>query len=116
MKGLPNLEHAIVSESKIKDYLLSRAHTQGKTKAAFFERFGFAQSAWQDLRKALLDHAERSDVIGTDETPFGRKFVLEGTLATPDGRDPVVRAIWFIETGESEPRFVTAYPAAGGAL
>ena len=50
----------------------------------------------------------------TEETPFGQKFVVEGPLGTPDSRDPAVRAVWFIETGESQPRFVTAYPVAGG--
>lgn len=116
MKRLPNVQHAVISESKIKDYLLSRTHTLGKTKAAFFERFGFTQNTWQALSQALLDHAERSDVIESDETPFGRKFVLEGALATPDGRNPVVRTVWFIEAGETQPRLITAYPAAGGAL
>jgi len=33
-----------------------------------------------------------------------------GTLAAPNGRKPLVRAVWFIETGENKPKFVTAYP------
>lgn len=28
----------------------------------------------------------------------------------PDGRVPTVRTVWFVETGHSTPRFVTAYP------
>ena len=31
-------------------------------------------------------------------------------LETPDGRDPLVLAVWFIRSGEEIPRFVTAYP------
>jgi hypothetical protein len=32
----------------------------------------------------------------------------------PDGRTPTIRSVWFIETGEEVPRFVTAYPLAKG--
>ena len=114
MSRLPNARRAIIPEAKVVGYLLSRAHAFGKTKAVFFESFGFSPAAWQALRQALLDHAARGDIVKTEETPFGQKFVVEGPLGTPDGRDPAVRAVWIIETGESQPRFVTAYPVAGG--
>lgn len=114
MSRLPNVRRALVPEAKVVDYLLSRTHAFGRTKAAFFESFGFSSAAWQALSQALLDHAARGDIVKTEETPFGRKFVIEGPLGTPDGRDPTVRAVWFIETGGSQPRFVTAYPVAGG--
>jgi hypothetical protein len=39
---LRNYEQAVVSESKITEYLLSDTHPEGKEKAAFFERFGFS--------------------------------------------------------------------------
>jgi hypothetical protein len=31
-------------------------------------------------------------------------------MATPDGRTPLVRSVWFIDTGTEIPRFATAYP------
>jgi len=40
--------------------------------------------------------------------------VIEGVLVTPDGRDPLVRSVWFIEAGVDEPQFVTVYPRRGG--
>jgi hypothetical protein len=39
------------------------------------------------------------------------RYIIDGILITPDGRNPMVRSVWFIETGEITPRFVTAYPA-----
>lgn len=42
------------------------------------------------------------------------KDVIEGPLVTPGGRNPMVRAIWFVESGQEHPRFVTAYPMEGG--
>jgi hypothetical protein len=41
---MPNNNEAIVDAIKITDYLLSDTHEQGKSKAAFFKRFGFDES------------------------------------------------------------------------
>ena len=110
---LPDAHLAVVDRRKITGYLLARSHPAGRAKAAFFQRFGFTAAAWPSLRDALLDHARSAPIISAVDTPFGKKYILEGALAAPDGRKPQVRAIWFIETGERAPRFVTAYPAAG---
>jgi hypothetical protein len=37
-------------------------------------------------------------------------MLLMESLVALDGRNPLVRAVWFIETGEAIPRLVTAYP------
>ena len=110
---LPGAQFAIIEERKIADYLLSGSHPAGRAKAAFFRRHGFAAAAWTTLRDALLDHARTAPAISVADTPFGRKYVLEGPLAAPDGRAPRIRAVWFIEIGETRPRFVTAYPVRG---
>jgi hypothetical protein len=44
-----------------------------------------------------------------EATPFGTRYVIEGILSTPDGRALLIRTVWFIETGQQIPRFVTAY-------
>lgn len=111
MNTLPFADEAIIDERKITDYLLSESHASGRAKAAFFRRFGFHPAAWPALRKALLDHARTANVAATIETAFGRKYILLGTLASPDGRAPFVRTVWFIEADERMPRFVTAYRA-----
>jgi hypothetical protein len=38
---LPDRDRAHVDRSKITEYLLSLSHPDGRTKAAFFMRFGF---------------------------------------------------------------------------
>jgi len=110
---LPNAERAIVEPRKITDYLLARIHPAGRAKAAFFARFGFTVAEWPRLRDALLDHARSAPIASAADTPFGKKYVLEGPLAAPDGRKPEVRAVWFIANGETIPKFVTAYPVPG---
>jgi hypothetical protein len=54
---LPNLEKALVPERKITAYLLSLTHRDGRSKAAFFTRFGFSANAWTLLADALRRHA-----------------------------------------------------------
>lgn len=110
---LPQCEQVIVPQRKVTEYLLSPAHRTGRNKAAFFTRFGFSAEAWETLSDALRHHALEHDVIATEDTPFGTSYIVEGQLIAPDGRVPQVRVVWFIETGETIPRLVTAYPLKG---
>jgi len=48
---LPNAAEARVPEDKIVKYLLSATHRAGKSKAAFFARFGFTAQRWEELAK-----------------------------------------------------------------
>ncbi|HYV39323.1 MAG TPA: hypothetical protein VE988_26780 [Gemmataceae bacterium] len=107
---MPNLEAAVVPEDKIVGYLVSPTHTDGKHKAAFFKAFGFSLDAWQVMAAALLRHATDNEVAKVEDSPFGTRYVIEGTMVTPDGRTPAVRSVWFIESGEDVPRLATAYP------
>ncbi|HEX6800405.1 MAG TPA: hypothetical protein VF116_22025 [Ktedonobacterales bacterium] len=105
---LPYLQNAQVTESKVVDYLLSEDHSEGK--AAFFGAFGFTLEHWQILRDALLAHAASHEIIReVVASPYGTKYVIEGTLPTPVGRNPAVRSVWIVDAGTEIPRLVTAY-------
>jgi Domain of unknown function (DUF6883) len=82
-------------------------------KALFFSRLGFAATRWEELAEAFKRHAAENDVAEEKATTFGTSYTFEGPLVTPDGRNPVVRVVWFIETGETIPRLVTAYRKRG---
>ncbi|ADE16979.1 conserved hypothetical protein (plasmid) [Nitrosococcus halophilus Nc 4] len=110
MKRLPHLESAVIDARKITDYLLSPVHPYGRAKAQFFNRFGFALSAWEVLQEALQRHAQGGKVVKVEKTAFGTKYVIEGPLPTPDGRDPTLCAVWFLAKDKRAPHFVTAYP------
>jgi hypothetical protein len=107
---LPNQQLAAVPREKVVDYLLSTTHRDGRHKAAFFNAFGFTIKNWQDLQMALVRHAADHEVAEVEASPFGTRYVVEGIMAMADGRNALVRTIWFIETGTDMPRFVTAYP------
>jgi hypothetical protein len=107
---LPNHEQGVIPKAKITDYLLSLSHPDGHGKAIFFLSFGFTIETWEILAEALRRHAASHEVTKVEPSPFGTRYVIEGIIATPDGRTPAIRAIWFTETGEQIPRFATAYP------
>ncbi|MBW2535538.1 MAG: hypothetical protein JRI55_28865 [Deltaproteobacteria bacterium] len=107
---LPDFQQGIISPTKVIGYLLSFSHRQGRAKAEFFARFGFVADAWTELADSLRRHAAGNEVVKIERSPFGTRYIVEGPLTTPDDRNPEVRAVWFVERGETVPRFVTAYP------
>ena len=107
---LPNAERAIVAQRKITEYLLSTEHPNGKSKATFFLEFGFTSAQWTVMVDALRKHALGNEVRRIEDSPFGRRYVIEGLLETPSGNRVNVRAAWFVESGEEIPHFVTAVP------
>ncbi len=113
---LPNAQKAQIPEAKIAKYLLSTSHRAGKSKAAFFESFGFSVENWQDLAMALQEHALTNPVVATEETPFGMRYVIDGLLVAPNGGHLNIRSAWFIDRGEEEPRFITAHPLKRSGL
>lgn len=108
--NLPNHQDALAPEEKITKYLLSFTHRDGRSKAKFFARFGFSADNWSEMASVLKRHAAEHEVSQAQATPFGTRYVVEGSLQAPDGRRPAVRSIWFVKTGAAIPRFVTAYP------
>lgn len=109
MAKIPNADSALVPREKIVDYLLSLSHQEGRGKALFFIRFGFHPQNWQDLAEALKRHAGETEVLEEVATDFGRKYILLGTMAAPNGRTPLVRSVWMVDDPGQPPRFVTAY-------
>ena len=107
---LPNAEQARVAPEKTRDYLLNIEHRRGRAKARFFLRFGFTREEWQVFAEALQAHAIANEVISTRETSCGTHYVVDGSLETPDGRNPRVWTVWELTPDSEVPRFITAYP------
>ena len=107
---LPNKELSSVSRRKITDYLLSENHLVGKSKARFFRSFGFDETNIVEFERGLIQVARTGIVFETTKTIYGQKYVIDGTLETPNGVGIRLRTVWIIETGEDIPRLVTAHP------
>jgi hypothetical protein len=68
---------------------------------------------WQLLAAKLIQHAAQHEVRSRTITEHDVKYVIEGELNTPGGRNPQVRTVWIIDHGKTRPRLVTAYPLKG---
>ncbi len=110
---LPNAKEAEIDRNKITEYLLSLSHPYGRSKALFFTSFGFQIKIWLELSTALKQHAIQNLCSSVQKTKYGKKFIIDGSIQAPDGREPTIKSVWFIKQGESTPRFVTAYPLKG---
>ena len=107
---MPNNTQAIIEASKISDYLLSDTHEEGKSKSAFFKRFGFDEIIPSIFEAALKNHAREREIENKTETPFGEKFQLKCDINTPDGRNPCIVTVWILENDKQRPKLITAFP------
>lgn len=107
---LPYADHLQIPKAKVVQYLLSSTHRAGRGKARFFSAIGFQVDAWEALASALRQHARENVVTLSEDTSFGIRYVIDGPLIAPNGRQLQVRTVWFIDEAGQGPRFVTAYP------
>jgi hypothetical protein len=107
---LPGAENAVVPELKIRNYLLSLTHLEGRSKARFFGSFGFTSSNWTLLATALKEHVVQNDARLSKRNEYGSFYNVDGPLNTPDGRNPSIRSVWLVEGNTSTPKLITAHP------
>lgn len=93
---LPNKSKAHIPLRKLVDYLLSETHAIGKSKAKFFRAVGFSESTVGDLEEGLLDIAQTGQTRERVDSPYGTKYIVEGSLKTPSGAIVQVRTIWIV--------------------
>jgi hypothetical protein len=107
---LPNADKAVIDSEKIRGYVLSSTHPVGRFKAAFFGRFGYSAEKWMEFEQRLRELILSQDVAAVEETQYGRKYVVEGSLGTPSGQAVKVVTVWVILKRQGIPRLVTVYP------
>ncbi|MFM9969963.1 MAG: DUF6883 domain-containing protein [Burkholderiales bacterium] len=106
---LPNANLAFIDPAKVRDYLLCDTHPVGRFKSAFFHALGFTQGRWEDLRDEFLRIAHTQNATAARASTSGSKYVVDGILNGPRGKNVEVRTIWIV-SNDARPRFVTAYP------
>lgn len=74
------------------------------TEADFVQ--GGSTVALGDLRSYAASHG----VARVVETAFGSRYHVDNRIETPDGRNPVIRSVWQVDTGFVHPRFIAAHP------
>ena len=107
---VPNSDNAIVEGEKLIGYLLSSEHPVGRHKAVVFRRCGYELEACERLVDDLKSLLSTGELVSKVESPYGIKYVVDGSLPCTDGGEIDVRTVWILEPKTSAPRFVTAYP------
>jgi hypothetical protein len=101
MPRLFHLDRAVDPEAKIVSYLLNLRHSGGRAKARFLEGYGFRARDWRMLRDPLIARAAENEIAALHQSRFGTRYEIDGPLPTPDGRNPIIRVVWFVATGET---------------
>ena len=107
---MPNAEHVFIEQVKLRDYLLSEAHEDGRHKAKMFNSVGFLGGMFRELEAELLRVGRENDVVEVEEVVWGTKYVVHGLVTAPDERRALVKSVWIIDKGNDAPRLVTARP------
>ena len=107
---LPSAETAIVQQAKICEYLLSMNHPIGRFKGTFFGALGYTIERWERLQTDLLQLAQSGKAVRGQESPYGQKHEVRGTLVGPSGRGADLVTVWIVLHGETSPQLVTAFP------
>jgi hypothetical protein len=107
---LPSAHTAIIRLEKLRNYLLSVTHPVGRSKARFFRAAGFNELNLNEFKEALLALCRTNEVQQVEKTPFGLKYVIDGVIHSPLGKELLITTVWIIVNDQETPRFVTAYP------
>ena len=106
---IPDCIRAVISEEKVRDYLLNLEHPDGGSKAVWFYSLGYVRAQWQQLADDLLAIARECDDFDSETTKFGVKYKAAGSVGRPGYRPGNALTVWIVED-DDPPRLVTAYP------
>jgi hypothetical protein len=106
---LPNCDHAVVDIAKLRDYCLNPHHPRGRHKARVFATaLGLSADQAAILQNALLEAAQNTEAVATDQDEYGQRYLVEFTMTGPAGQ-ALVRSSWIVRTGEDFPRLTSCY-------
>ncbi|RFP66788.1 adhesin [Hymenobacter lapidiphilus] len=83
-----------VAPNKVQDYLLNPHHPIGGAKARFFLSIGYLREHYELLIADLIAHGHDATVTEKKQSPYGTKFVVDGPLLAPNGRQYPIRTVW----------------------
>lgn len=105
---LPNLNNAIIPNSKLRDYCLNKEHRTGKHKAILFESvLGFHKSDYRMLKSIIQKGLAESEAILRNKDRFGERYYVDISLENISSH--ILRTAWIIKTDEKQPILTTCY-------
>jgi hypothetical protein len=90
--------------AKILDYLLSTDHPIGADKGSVLHLHWIQQGRLDPPSDDLMLMCEQGEVVAEEQTPFGIKYVVDGLVQAPAGRNIELRTVWISEEPGDRPR------------
>jgi hypothetical protein len=107
-QALPNYRNASIPRSKLEDYALNPASTDGRHKARLFKSIlGFERFDWETLAKTILDELPYHQALPAGEGRWGKKYLVILTILGLNGNTGIVETIWIVRPETDYPTFVT---------
>ena len=101
-------KNTIIAEVKITQYLLKFLLEDNKS--LFLAQANYTQDNWQQLETDLREQILPLEATPTEQTRYGNKYEIRGTLTGPNGTDLPVVTIWMTEFPSQTTKFITLYP------
>ncbi|WP_449417928.1 DUF6883 domain-containing protein [Phormidium nigroviride] len=97
-----------IAQAKITQYLLKLLPEDDKS--LFLAQAGYTLANWQQLETDLRIQILPLDATPTEETRYGNKYQIRGSLTGPNGTTLQVVTIWMTEFLSQQTKFITLYP------
>lgn len=108
---MPDFSDPDIPEQKLRDYLLSPTHKDGRHKLALFEsRFGVGPDDRERCVELLMEVTRQGTIEDIRERDDCRVYAIRGTVAGVDGQEYEMRVCWKVPREGGRASFVTAYP------
>lgn len=107
---IQNIDKAVVSPEKIKNYLLSLSHPVGRFKAIYFNKLGYSLDNWEILVEAFIYILHNNKPRKLIKNDFGVKYEVAGEINGKQNKKYNIITVWIIIKDANYPKFVTAYP------
>lgn len=110
MTTLPDAHRAIIDPEKLRDYVLSLDHDQGKHKArVFLSALGVDRDSWEYLREQIATRVVAAEVSEARTGRYGMRYSVSMLIEGLNGETHEVTTGWIIEQEGAPPRLTTAY-------
>ena len=100
--------NAIISERKLKEYLLSYRKRNDKSK--WLAKAGYNTGNWERLDRDIRNQLLSLEAVLVEENQFGIVYEITGKLDGPNNKRLNVRSIWMKEYATQLTKFITMYP------
>ena len=100
--------NAIISERKVKEYLLSYRKRNDKSK--WLAKAGYDSKNWKKLQHDIRIQLLTRKAVLIQVNEYGDVYEIKGKLNGPNGYSLQVRSIWMNESETEITKFITMYP------